>query len=98
MRKLIASVIKEVNTLSKEIYEDYLEEYLETHKIDTLRTIIHQNHQNQTDAAMITALNGYYRQKSQTDINRFKTGLMLVLYELKRDNSDKFTEFVQKYT
>ena len=97
MRNLIASVIIEVNMLSEEKYKHFLEKHFKNYNFNMLRKIIYQNHQNSTDEVMIIGLNDYYRQESQRDIDEFELRLMVVLYELKRDNLDKFNEFVQKY-
>jgi hypothetical protein len=46
---------------------------------------------------METALNGYFRDHHQEEDEDFKYKFIVVLYELKQRNLDKFNEFVQKY-
>ena len=92
----LKEIISIAQDMKPDAYESEITSFQERGiKMDLLRKVILQHHQNPTDEAMETALNGYFRDHHQDE--DFKYKFIVVLYELKQSNLDKFKEFVQKY-
>ena len=92
--------LKEITLIAQQMTPDEYEDGITTFQergisMVLLKKVIFQDHQNPTNEAMETALNGYFSNHQQDE--DFKNKLALVLYEFKQSNLDKFNEFVQKY-